>query len=199
MSQERRRDAASDESYVPPRTAAYDLDLAANLELLSILEHAPTEPLSRSTSPQTVMDGELHRALTLDAVVSTTSSMARKNAKAQQEQSDGFKKVGAGACGAIFSQPGKSIVIKLAKSSDRDDLWNDYLMHKLIAEKFKDHEVTDIKIPECYSFIPKDRYQFWEKHEALTQAAEPICHLPTHGLCTERILPLPQITRHLLI
>ncbi|KAF4998195.1 hypothetical protein FDECE_11836 [Fusarium decemcellulare] len=146
-----------------------------------------------------LLDSELKRVLSLDNIVSTASSFSNKNATAQHEQIDGFRKVGAGACGAIFAQDGKSTVMKLAKSSDRDDLWNDFLMHKLIAEKFKVHKVTTVKIPACFGFIPKDRCDFWEKNQALIQAAEEVCHLPTHVLCSERILPLPEITRHLLI
>ncbi|KAH7160455.1 zinc finger protein-domain-containing protein [Dactylonectria estremocensis] len=180
MSHNRRHDAASDESYKPARSPTYELDLAANMELLNILE-------------------PLNQALALNHVTSTRSTVAKRQSEAQHEQSGDFKKIGAGACGIIFAQRGKSMVIKLAKNSDSNELWNDFLQHKLIAESFSFYDPTAIKLPKCYGFIPKDRSEFWDINQSLSRIAEPLCHLPTHGLCTERILPLPEVTRQLLI
>lgn len=199
MSHNRRYDAASDESYMPPRSPTFELDLAANVELLGILEPVSPASLLRPTSPQADIDAQLNRALALNNVISITSSVAKIHTKAQHEQSGGFKKVGAGACGIVFAQSAKSMVIKLARSSDRDDLWNDFLQHKLIAEKFDAYDPTAIRIPRCYGFIPKDRHEFWDANQPLAEIAKTLCNLPTHGLCTERILPLPEVTRQLLI
>ncbi|KAK0725805.1 zinc finger protein-domain-containing protein [Lasiosphaeris hirsuta] len=48
--------------------------------------------------------------------VSTTFSSAEQHTKAQAESLQIFRKVGAGACGAVFGQDGQSLVWKLAKS-----------------------------------------------------------------------------------
>ncbi|KAM0435242.1 hypothetical protein ACHAPT_003332 [Fusarium lateritium] len=100
------------------------------------------------------LDAQLGQALSLGKVVS--ASHRRQPPKVDQP----FRKIGAGACGAIFGQHGKSIVIKVAKVSDNNDLWNDYLMHKLISEQLIKHGVTSVKVPRCYSFIPKDQKEF---------------------------------------
>ncbi|KAH6989286.1 hypothetical protein BKA56DRAFT_513458, partial [Ilyonectria sp. MPI-CAGE-AT-0026] len=109
-----------------------------------------------------------------------------------------YRKIGGGACGAIIAQDGKSMVTKLSKS-DSEELWNDFVMHRLIAEKFKDCGITQIEIPKCYGFIPKTHQQFWDNNPDLANAAKDVCNLPTHALCAERILPLPEPTRTLLI
>lgn len=176
--------------------------MADDIEALSKSVHAlglsyiPDE--SRPRSPKLV-DSQLKHVLSLNRIVSTSSSFSKKHTVAQFEQSDDFRKVGAGACGAIFGQHGKSLVIKLAKVSDNNELWNDYVKHKILLEQFKLHQVTSVKIPKCYGFVPRGRQEFWDNNKALVEAAQPVCHLPTHGLCTERILPLPEITRQLLI
>ncbi|EEU44701.1 uncharacterized protein NECHADRAFT_49569 [Fusarium vanettenii 77-13-4] len=145
------------------------------------------------------LDAQLHGLLSLDESVLASSKRTVTVPEVGQQQQEPFRKIGAGACGAIFGRPGKSIVIKLAKASDNDELWNDCVKHKHLLKQFKLHHVTSVRIPKCYGFVPKDRYEFWESSEALTQAAGPVCHIPTHGLWSERIQPLPDITRRLLI
>ncbi|KAI8659487.1 DUF3669 domain-containing protein [Fusarium sp. Ph1] len=146
------------------------------------------------------LDAQLGRLLSLDEIVLASPSKRTVTVpEVDQQQREPFRKIGAGACGAVFGRRGKSIVIKLAKVSDYYELWNDYVKHKHLLEQFKIHHVTSVKIPKCYGFVPKYRHEFWESNEALTQAAGPVCHIPTHGLWSERIQPLPDITRRLLV
>ncbi|RSL43623.1 hypothetical protein CEP54_015021 [Fusarium duplospermum] len=146
------------------------------------------------------IDAQLGRLLSLDeTVLASPSKRTVTVSEVDQPQREPFRKIGAGACGAIFGRHGKPAVIKLAKVSDSDELWNDYIMHKHLLEQFTRHQVTSVRIPKCYGFVPKDRQEFWHNNEALTQAAGPVCHIPTHGLWSERIQPLPDITRRLLV
>jgi hypothetical protein len=137
--------------------------------------------------------------LSLRSQISTSSSAAERHAKAQAEGQTAFRKIGAGACGSVFAQDGKSLVIKLAKSPDHTELWNDYQMHEEIASEFHRYIIDEVRVPECYFFIPSDRESFWDKHPELLDAAKDVCNIPTAALVTERIMPLPSTTRELLI
>jgi hypothetical protein len=131
--------------------------------------------------------------LSLHSEVSTSSSEARRNAAAQAEEVETYRSIGAGNCGVVFAQDGKSTVTKLARY-DGEALWNDYLMHWKIAKAFKRFNLHEIKTPACYFFVPRKETKYFDKHPNLVQAAETTdrLNLPTAGLVTERILPLPK-------
>ncbi|KAI1385215.1 zinc finger protein-domain-containing protein [Hypoxylon trugodes] len=161
--------------------------MSGNSEILS-----PIDPdFKKETPPMGDLERRLSHALSIHSVVSTSSSSAEINT------TPSFTKIGAGACGAIFAEAGKSLVAKLAKNPGLE-LWNDYKMHTLIYEKATPLGAR-IRIPRPYFFVPGDDAEYFEKHTTLVEAAEDICNLPTHVLVTERIVPLPQITRTLLI
>jgi len=124
---------------------------------------------------------KLHHALTLGSRVSVSSGL-----EAPVGGPTIFRKGGPGACGAIFGQDGDemSVVIKLAKSSDHTELWNGYQMHAAIAHEFGRRNITGVRVPECYFFVPSDRTLFWDKRPELLDAAKDVCHLPTAGLYT---------------
>ncbi|KAK0712940.1 hypothetical protein B0T26DRAFT_813168 [Lasiosphaeria miniovina] len=82
-----------------------------------------------------------------------------------------FRKIGAGACGSVFAQDGKSLAIKLAKPLDHTELWNDYQMHEEIARGFHRYIIDEVRVPGCYFFVPSDRESFWDKHPELLDAA----------------------------
>ncbi|RYP23168.1 hypothetical protein DL765_001253 [Monosporascus sp. GIB2] len=172
-----KRFGASDESHNPPITPTHPENPVANQQLGEL-------------------EQELYRMLSLHSVTSTSSS-AKGQAAAPPEDRQSYKKIGAGACGAVFAQEGKSFALKLAKSTD-SDLWNDYLMHLLIFEKIKRREI-EIKVPECYFFVPKEDPEYFQVHQTLCEAAQDVCHVPTDILVTERIIPFPEVTRKLLI
>jgi hypothetical protein len=135
----------------------------------------------------------LHHALSLGSQATASGSSP------QDSNSKAFRKIGAGACGSILAQDGKPYVFKLAKSPDPTELWNDYVQHDTIARAFQRHNLTDVGITSCYFFVPRDRRPFWVKQKALLDVAQDVCNLPTAGLVTERIPPLPYKTRELLI
>lgn len=143
------------------------------------------------------MELDLHKTLSLRSQTSTTSS------DAALDHEEGCRKIGAGACGAIFGVDGESVVSKLAKA-DQESLWNDFRMHKLVAENFRKWQsskwkYTDVKVPACHYFVPKDDLLYLDNNPSLAEAAKETCNLPTSVLVSERIQPLPKPTRTLLI
>jgi hypothetical protein len=119
-------------------SSTFDEDVAANLRLYILLEFLADNNTNANTNANTSAsfggpgsndtrlqdsDYELNRMLSLHREVSTTSSTARHDA-VQERDEESFKKIGARACGAIFAQNGRSLVVKLAKSHE-EDLWND--------------------------------------------------------------------------
>ncbi|KAH0529250.1 hypothetical protein TsFJ059_004019 [Trichoderma semiorbis] len=199
MEGNRRRLNTSSEIY--PTSPRLEKDISDNLTLLSLLDAGAGE--SSTSNPQVHglarRELELNRMLSLRSQISTTSSDAQRHTAAQSRSEPTFRKIGAGACGAIFGQDGKSIVIKLAKTDDELSLWNDYHKHTSIAEQFRKWDFKDVRIPECYYFVPKEDPHYFRQNPELAQAAREVCHLPTSALVTERILPLPKDTRIHLI
>ncbi|PTB68370.1 hypothetical protein BBK36DRAFT_1167615 [Trichoderma citrinoviride] len=109
--------------------------------------------------------------------------------------------IGAGACGAVFAQDEeKPLAAKLAKTNN-GQLWNDYKMHNHIKAQFDNHGSTKIRIPEVYYFVPPDEAytRYLSHHPELADAASKVCNLATSILVSERILPLPERARTLLI
>ena len=174
-------------------------DFPTSLQLSNLLEDPVCAPGPTSSYPRDADHG-LNKMLSLRREVSTSiaSSAAEHQGTTQMRDDESFRKIGAGACGAVFAQDGRSLAIKLAKAEDLD-LWNDYVMHSSIAEYFSAYKIDEIKIPACYYFVPKDESQYFAKRPSLVEAATPVCNLPTSALVTERIMPLPQTTRALLI
>jgi hypothetical protein len=168
-----------------------------NLQLLDLLEPIEDET---TLSPPLLGDPEkkLRRLLSINSLISTCSSNAQQQSDAQAENFQQFTKIGAGACGAVFAQDGKSLVVKLAKTTDLK-LWNDYVMHKLVYDNMSLFD-TGVKVPECYFYSSaEDSDKYFDKNPTLEEAAQDVCNLPTEVLVTQRIIPLPDTTRTHLI
>jgi len=206
----RRRLCTSSASFSDPTTSTLQLDITANPQLLELLESVSTDTHTHTSADasgpvvQATMrdvDQDLNRMLSLHSKILTTSSAAERYsiADAEAEGSESFRKIGAGACGAVFAQDGKSLVIKLAKTTEQDHLWNDYVMHSLIAKHFRAYKIDKVNVPSCYFFVPKDDPHYFRQHPGLVEAAAQVCNLPTSALVTERILPHPHATRARLI
>ncbi|EHK23828.1 uncharacterized protein TRIVIDRAFT_45409 [Trichoderma virens Gv29-8] len=112
-----------------------------------------------------------------------------------------FRKIGAGACGAVFAQEARPLAIKLAKTDDQMALENEYHKHELIEQQFRKWGFTEVRIPDCFLFIPREdegSLHFSQRPD-LVAAAKAVCHLPTSALVTQRIDPLCKRARTLLI
>lgn len=115
------------------------------------------------------------------------------------QEREGYVKIGVGACGAVFAEPGQPYAFKLAKNQDGSDLWNDYRMHKRIAQRFALYGSTRFQIPSCGYFVPKTDTLFWERHKRLALGARETCDTPCAVLAMERISPLPKVTRFAIV
>lgn len=139
--------------------------------------------------------------LELGRMLSIGSPIPYSPATAEVYQPHEYRKIGAGACGAVFtaSNTSSSIAYKLGKTLDDSMLWNDYLMHIAIGETMGKFKHFGISIPDCYFFVRRDEEQYFQQHSGLVEAARDTCHMPTCMLATQRIFPLPEPIRTRLI
>lgn len=138
----------------------------------------------------------LKRMLSSGSVVSATSPFARRHqAAAFTADLQNFRIVGRGACGTIFEQTGFGTVLKLAAYPSAKDLWNDCRVHTKVAKAFESHDLQ-VQIPVCHYFVVAKDNEWWDCH---LEKFPPEFRIPTHVLCTERILPLPSVVRNALI
>lgn len=212
VNRERRRLYSSSESAADPESPALEQYIDASMRLLNLIDTPTTQAtlannssVAPSTSESDVSDDTkmlnqtLNRMLPLRSGVSTLLSNAEWHTAAQAQTSQTFRKIGAGACGAIFAQDGKPVVLKLAKSDDPSEMWNDYGMHLRVSKAFERYIIDQVRVPGCYFFVPPTNQGFFEHCPGLAEVARNICNFPTHVLVTERIHPLPSKTRNLLI
>lgn len=107
------------------------------------------------TSPITChgVDSSFTRRLSLNDEISMYSLTPNS------QPTTAYRKIGAGACGAVFARGGNSqdIAIKLAKVSKNTELWNDYVRHLMTSKQFRRFHFNEVSVPECYFFVPKDK------------------------------------------
>lgn len=124
--------------------------------------------------------------------ISTTSSYAEKQAEAAENEAlQTYRVIGRGGCGTVFEHTGLGNVLKLATEASSENLWNDCKVHVNVAEAFKSFSLT-IQIPMCHYFALANDSDWWDSN---IKKFPPKFQIPTHVLCTERILPLPKIVR----
>ena len=124
-----------------------------------------------------------------------------------QEAQPGYRKIGAGACGAVFAkEKDGDLALKFAKSKD-GMLWNDYQMHVRIRDAFSKHSQLNlgVNIPKPQFLVgtteeihgqDSDIYDsFLSTHPGLRNVLEPVCNFPTDCLGSERIWPLSEKIR----
>lgn len=138
----------------------------------------------------------LRRMLSNHSVISTSSSIAeRQGAAPQSEELQTFRVIGRGACGTVFEQTGLGHVLKLATDPSPDELWNDCKVHTQVADALGSLNLS-IQIPPCHYFALGTDSRWWESN---LEKFPPRFQVPSHVLCTERILPLPLVIRNGLI
>ncbi|KAL7951791.1 zinc finger domain-containing protein [Trichoderma barbatum] len=169
-----------------------EIGMPANLNFNSLLEDAAeasstTNPESRRLSTE---DLELRSILLFGSFPASPDSESFETT---------FRKIGAGACGAVFARNGKSKAIKLSKTTDEMALYNDYSMHVTIFEQFGKWHFEEARVPKCHYFVEKDEPDYFNKRPGFVAAAEEDIHLPTSALVSRRIPPLPKRARTLLI
>ncbi|PSN66029.1 hypothetical protein BS50DRAFT_469831, partial [Corynespora cassiicola Philippines] len=142
----------------------------------------------------------LKRFLSVNSVVSTSSSFAeRYQAAALSIQAD-FRAIGAGTCGKVFEVPGTTDIFKVANhpGESTDTLWEDYISHLTICEIWDriGRQNIQIQVPRVRYFVGAYDKEFWDNNLKRFPKNE---QLVSNTLCTERVLPLAKPIRESLI
>lgn len=112
----------------------------------------------------------------------------------------GYRKIGFGQCGLIFTVPGSSTVLKISRPYFHEGLWNDFLCHLRIYGAFTKQTIQpSCRLPLVYSFISKTDDTWWDANKLLFTENSSTFPLPSMGLVSQRIPQLPRVLRHALI
>ncbi|KAI9733648.1 MAG: hypothetical protein M1834_003250 [Cirrosporium novae-zelandiae] len=162
----------------------------------------PLESFADDILAGLTLEDQLEAAITtsekLNRMLSVGSAVSISSSQAAAHQNELFHHIGRGTCGTVFERPETTMALKKAKR-EPFELWNDYLTHVKILEKlelFKGLE-NSFRVPLCYYYINNQEDPNWWLANEWRFPAEH--REPAHILCTERILPLPEATRKLLI
>lgn len=196
-----RRDAARTDDSILSSASIQEL-VRANFKQLRLLDEGldaePTGPKKLET---------LTRMLSLRSIATTNSSETTKRNEARFDMSFGWCKLGFGQCGIVFEITGTPTVVKLRMHKGWGDaLQEDYQCHRAVFEAMKTFSTgtfgnVGVRVPEPYQYIDED-CTWWSSANIakLKEAGLPqSIPLPTTGLLSERILPIPKIGREWLI
>lgn len=124
----------------------------------------------------------------------------------QQDQvSTPYRRIGAGFCGSVWSDPdlenidSTSIAIKREDGAPGRSLSNDHEMHNTVLRALPtcpEQIRTCFLIPRCHEFVAEG-YSGWETSNILTRF--PPGYSACNILITQRIPPIPRHVRHWLI
>jgi hypothetical protein len=92
-------------------------------------------------------------------------------------------------------------VLKLAKPSYEDTLWNDFKAHFSVRQAFdlEENKNVECRVPQLFSYIPKDNYEWWQENTSFFPTVHESVPLPAMALVSQRILPIPKVARQALI
>jgi hypothetical protein len=112
----------------------------------------------------------------------------------------GYRKIGFGQCGLVFSKPGTTTVVKVSRPYFHEGLWNDFLCHLRVYRAFSKQIIQPAcSLPLAYSFISKTDTTWWDANTPFFMERSSQFPLPSMGLVSQRIPQLPRILRHALI
>lgn len=121
-----------------------------------------------------------------------------------------FVKIGSGRRADVFAQgdgsgggaggPGPAAV-KLCKTHNHAELWEEYVRHAKIARQFALYLAGDeaVGVPAAYYFVPPGTFGFFSLRPGLAEAAQPTCPLPTSAFVMQRVPPLARRVCQLLM
>ena len=141
----------------------------------------------------------LNRLFSINSVISTSSSFAERQQRAIGRE-ETFRVIGVGSVGKIFEHPGTKWVYKLPLVESSNSLWNNYVMHTRIQDSFdKLGELgSAIEIPRI-GWFADNKSEFWPDHLHRFPNEQTFTRKPRQALCMERIFPIPEPIRILLI
>lgn len=195
----RRFQNSSDESSASKISSSLRADIELTNQLSALLDQQRNEVLAhqlnlpRDASPHNI----LMRTLSPQSIISTTSSFATFN-QSEQMLAIGYRTIGFGQCGLVFERPGRGYVVKVAKPAYENALWADMNAHFKVRQAFEQYN-PECCVPRVFSYVRKDSQQWWNENLPFFTETHKSISLPAMALITERILPLPKISRQALI
>lgn len=110
-----------------------------------------------------------------------------------------FRRIGAGFCGTVWA----SDLVHAFKREDGGpgrSLFNDYTIHRKLLEDIPSRESnssqTIVHLPGCHQYVRRSDHAWWN---ARVSSFPKDCQVPCNVLVTDRIPPLPQEIRNLII
>jgi hypothetical protein len=200
-------------------TAIPELSMPESVRQNASLAARSIEVLSLGDPPAVT----LKKALSVRSVVSTSSELARRNQEASQDPYlQTLHLIGKGSFGMVFEHTGTTSVLKVEQypidsvaesipkegSSSAPDiirsnaLWNEMMSHKRLSQAFEklSHLQVSVHIPQVRDFITPERREWWEEDGWRFPANVNIsAEQPRNILRTQRIFPVPQVVREVLI
>ncbi|KAJ5747942.1 zinc finger protein-domain-containing protein [Penicillium nucicola] len=172
-------------------------------QLSALLDRAQNDAVVQQLSLDDSLsaDNVLRGVLSPDSLTRTTSSFPQFQRSQQGPASVGYRVIGFGQCGLVFERPGRNYVLKLAKPSYEDTLWNDFKAHFSVRRAFDLEQNKNIKcrVPQLFSFVPKDNHEWWQENIPFLPTVHESVPLPAMVLISQRILPIPKVARQALI
>ncbi|KAI0485355.1 zinc finger protein-domain-containing protein [Xylariaceae sp. FL0804] len=114
--------------------------------------------------------------------------------------SEAFRRIGSGFCGSVWADPNDSspTAIKREDGGPGRSLLNDSQVHKKLIKSLSrcPNGLRTFKVPEWYDFVASS-YEGWQDGKLL--ARFPANYSSCNILLTQRIPPMPEKVRHLLI
>ncbi|KAH6614821.1 zinc finger protein-domain-containing protein [Boeremia exigua] len=143
----------------------------------------------------------LSRMLSTKSAISTDSSLAEMNQRAQEDASmQTFASIGAGQTGTVYALKGTTLVIKLPNSPDRSNsVFDDFKSHKAAYQAFQGVSAilrVHVHVPALKTWVTPTSSHFWRNNAGLFPQG---VQTPDYGLVSERIYPLPAPVRSALV
>lgn len=143
----------------------------------------------------------LNRMLSTKTAISTDSSLAEINQRAQEDASlKTFSSIGVGQCGTIYALKGTTMVVKIPNSPEKEDvLFADFKNHHAVYEAFKGVSMAlrvHVHVPALKMWVDPTSEHFWSLESG---RFDKNVKVPNYGLVSERIYSLPQPVRSALV
>ncbi|KAJ5143409.1 uncharacterized protein N7515_002196 [Penicillium bovifimosum] len=146
----------------------------------------------------------LKRALSVESVISTTSSFSRRSQSARfRSELQKINQIGSGLQGAIFEVVGQALVLKKeypGNETQSSNLRHEFLVHRAVSAAFDQYKHAThslVHVPKPHEFISRtENHTFWDE---VLPKMPPAYRTRGDVVKMDRILPLPKVVRKALI
>ncbi|KAK4617596.1 hypothetical protein CLAFUW4_12456 [Fulvia fulva] len=132
----------------------------------------------RETDNNFKLPGEqrLQQYMSFRTVISTHSSLARRNTNVSPDQT--WRQIGKGSQDVVFEEPGSKFCWKFQLKGGNKQLWNNYVMQTVAREAFErvaknfPDLVIDVRCPIVGAFVHPSDSGFWSDARAKLEVAD---------------------------